>query len=144
MVPGQRKKTPPFLRHSQVGCFVVVYYVRIPCSSVNADETGWSWYIPLAGGTVSVGVVMSEEAHARKKSDLRKTNADCSASDYYLAQVQLSPSIAQFLKHAQMTSSIKSASDYSYDTSTKGGPGFRIVGDAAGVWRAQFIRASIA
>lgn len=90
-----------------------------------------------------MGVVMNEEANARKKSDLRKTNVDFSTGDYYLAQVQLSPAIAQFLEHAQMTSSVKSASDYSYDTSTKGGPGFRIVGDAAGVWRSRFIRASI-
>jgi flavine halogenase len=97
------------------------------------DETGWVWYIPLSNGTVSVGAVVNEEQNTLKRKALREQNPESTLKDYYLSQVKLAPTIARMLENATFVSqSIRSASDYSYAATVKSGPGFRLVGDAAG------------
>ena len=91
------------------------------------------WYIPLNDGTISVGVVVNEEQNKIKRKALREDNPDSTLRDYYLSQVKLAPTIGRMLDNAVFVSStIKSASDYSYSATVKSGPGFRLVGDAAG------------
>lgn len=97
------------------------------------DETGWCWYIPLHNGTISVGVVINEAENTRKRKALREKSPDSTLKDYYLTQVKLATTITTMLEKAVLVSpEIKSASDYSYSATKKSGPGFRLVGDAAG------------
>ncbi|CAK5284694.1 unnamed protein product [Mycena citricolor] len=95
-----------------------------PWFEALTDESGWAWFIPLHNGTVSVGVVMNEEA-----SRARKT-APTSVKEHYLAQLPLAPGLVRLLGKAQLASEIKSAGDYSYAASAYAGPHFRIAGDA--------------
>ena len=95
-----------------------------------SDQTGWAWFIPLHDETVSVGVVMHEEASRRKRTSDEKEILTKTA--YYMSQLKLSPGVMKLLENATICSEIKSASDYSYSASSYAGPNFRLVGDAAG------------
>ncbi|KAJ7479299.1 putative halogenase [Mycena latifolia] len=94
-----------------------------PWFEALTDETGWAWFIPLHNGTVSVGVVLKEEAHRSKKSNLEH-------EAHYRAQVQLAPGVVRLLGRAKLTSEVRSAGDYSYSASHYAGPNYRIAGDA--------------
>lgn len=102
------------------------------------DQSGWSWFIPLHNGTVSVGFVLTEEASRRKKKTHTKdqandTDSNGSLKGHYLNQFQFTPGLAHLLRNAALESEVKSASDYSYSASAFSGDHFRIVGDAAGI-----------
>ncbi|THH14914.1 hypothetical protein EW146_g5488 [Bondarzewia mesenterica] len=98
----------------------------------SVDQSGWSWFIPLHNGTVSVGFVMTEESSiAKKAARARCTSLDTSPlKEHYLDQFQHTPGLSDLLKCAQLQSEVKSASDYSYSASTFSGNHFRIAGDA--------------
>ena len=101
----------------------------------NIDQSGWSWYIPLHDGTVSVGFVISQEHSISKKKATRERCQGTEAStltEHYLEQLQFTPGMAKLLEHAKLASGVKSASDWSYSASTFSGDHFRLVGDAAG------------
>ncbi|VDC04875.1 unnamed protein product [Peniophora sp. CBMAI 1063] len=102
-----------------------------PWFEALTDESGWAWYIPLHDGTTSVGIVMNEGASKRKKDDFRTQNGGSTLLQFYLSQLPLVPGLRTLLERATLVSSIKSASDYSYSASSSGGPGYRLVGDAA-------------
>jgi flavin-dependent dehydrogenase len=101
------------------------------------DETGWTWYIPLHDGTVSVGVVMNQEKSNAKKAAAKEAGENTSLEAHYHRQLKFTPSITTLLGDAEMVKKpdapmVSSASDYSYQASHYAGPGFRLVGDAAG------------
>jgi flavin-dependent dehydrogenase len=95
---------------------------------ILSDETGWAWFIPLANGTTSVGVVLKETASHEKKSKQPDAKA------HYLTELQLTPGLIKLLGDARLVSEIKTAGDYSYSSLNNhySGPNFRIVGDAGG------------
>lgn len=103
------------------------------------DETGWAWFIPLAGSLVSVGVVMNQVKSANKRAALREQsgNPDYSLQDFYLSQVKLSPGLFKdFIPNANMVQKeggplVRQASDYSYSATSYAGPNYRLAGDAA-------------
>ncbi|KAJ7220920.1 putative halogenase, partial [Mycena pura] len=94
-----------------------------PWFQALTDETGWAWFIPLHNGTVSVGVVLKEDANRRKKQGL-------DACAHYLNQLQLAPGVVDLLGCGKLTSEVKSAGDYSYSAAQYAGPNYRIAGDA--------------
>ncbi len=110
------------------------------------DESGWAWYIPQHDGLHSVGVVQNQEIVNQKKRE-RVAAGDENAGktkEFYLEELKLAPGIMALIgESGKLKSSapgeaeegatqIKSASDYSYQASSYGGPGYRIVGDAGG------------
>ncbi|KAJ6529980.1 putative halogenase [Mycena vulgaris] len=95
----------------------------------GTDETGWCWFIPLHNGTVSVGVVLTEESSVSKKRAMPQ--ADNSLKSHYLAQLKLTPGLMRLIGEGELVSDIKSAGDYSYSATNYAGPKFRLVGDAA-------------
>ncbi|KAJ6536372.1 putative halogenase [Mycena capillaripes] len=98
-----------------------------PYFEALTDETGWAWFIPLHNGTVSVGVVMKEEANRLKKSTLAGSDV---GTVHYLTQLKLAPGVLHLLGSAKLSSEVKSAGDYSYSASHYAGPNYRIAGDA--------------
>lgn len=102
---------------------------------VFPDETGWSWYIPLHNGTVSVGFVMSTISSAHKRANATgKERTGSNLRNHYLEQLKFTPGLANLLSDARICSEIKSASDYSYSASAYSGDHFRLAGDAGGVY----------
>ncbi|THH00060.1 hypothetical protein EW145_g7143, partial [Phellinidium pouzarii] len=102
------------------------------------DESGWAWLIPLHNGTTSVGIVMNQDLATAKRQALTPVP---STLDFYLSQLELAPHLRAILGPTGSLiqpgiggsgsgPAIKSASDYSYSSSSYGTPYIRIVGDA--------------
>ncbi|KAJ7908723.1 putative halogenase [Mycena leptocephala] len=85
-----------------------------PWVEALTNETGWAWFIPLHNGTVSVGVVLNEQASRGKKSTLVRPDI---TQTHYLAQLDLAPGVICLLGTAKLTGKVKSAEDYSYSAS---------------------------
>ncbi|KAM3080828.1 hypothetical protein ACMFMG_004782 [Clarireedia jacksonii] len=97
-----------------------------PFFEAQHDGSGWTWFIPLHNGTVSVGVVMNQKLATDKK----KAAAEKSPRDFYLESIQGSRGVAHLLEKAELATDVKHASDWSYSASSYGSPYVRIVGDA--------------
>lgn len=82
--------------------------------------------MPLHDGTRSVGIVQDQAMAADKKRALGRP----SASEYYAQSLDLATRTKQLLKGAELASDVKSASDWSYTSSTYHIPYARICGDA--------------
>jgi flavine halogenase len=92
---------------------------------MSIDESGWAWFIPLNDGTHSVGVVMNQAMMKKKKSA-----SVLSAKEFYLSSLELAPRLNGYLSGGELVTEVKSASDYSYNSSSYAFPYARIVGDA--------------
>lgn len=91
-----------------------------------ADGSGWSWSIPLHDGTVSLGVVIHKDTYSK----LRRELGD--ADSVYQHCLSLCPDMLELLKDAQIVSETKIWQDYSYVAEKFSGPGYWLIGDAAG------------
>lgn len=96
---------------------------------VSAPE-GWVWYIPIREGLVSVGYVTPAETFKKRNKD------DLEA--YYRAQLQDVPEIATWLRNATLVDQphaparVMVERDFNYLHTRLWGPGYVLVGDAAG------------
>ncbi len=88
-------------------------------------DHGWFWFIPFAGARTSVGFVSSSE-HARSK-----TSGE-TLEEFFSRTVQLSPFATEWLRTAHRVSSVRAVADFSYRVASLAGPGWLLVGDAAG------------
>ncbi|KAJ7482206.1 hypothetical protein B0H11DRAFT_2232430 [Mycena galericulata] len=98
---------------------------------------GWAWFIPLQGGTVSVGVVMDSKTSVSKKAAAAAADGKGhTLQEHYLSQLAFTPKLKKLLGAAELRvdasgQTIKSASDFSYTASRYSGDHFRLVGDAS-------------
>lgn len=120
--------------------------VNSPFLESLTDESGWAWYIPQHTGVHSVGVVQNQEIVNKKKRErVAAGNPDAaSAKNFYLEELKHAPEICALIGESGKLSAevpgevngsgpeIKSASDYSYSSSSYAGLGYRVVGDAGG------------
>lgn len=96
-------------------------------SSIDSiGEWGWLWHIPQRDAT-SVGLVLpQEEMKALKASDE-------ALEAFFLRQCRELPYLGRLLEEARyLEGSFHVIRDYSYRSTTVTGPGFYLVGDAAG------------
>lgn len=84
-------------------------------------ERGWCWFIPLADGTTSVGIVAPPDFFKSRKAGL---------TDFFMSTVAACPELAARLKDAQLTAPVTATGNYTYTASRMTGPGFLLVGDA--------------
>ncbi len=98
--------------------------------AVVSVPEGWIWYIPVAQDLISVGVVTSSDALARRGS--------VSVREYFEASVQGCAELAPLLRDAERirfagsTVDLHTIKDYCYSVSKLYGPGWALCGDAAG------------
>ncbi|RDW76454.1 NAD(P)/FAD-dependent oxidoreductase [Aspergillus mulundensis] len=97
-----------------------------PFFEALTDASGWCWAIPLHNGTMSVGIVMSQDLFVSKKKSL----TNLSGSALYRECLNLAPKIQALLSDAELVSDIKSASDWSYNADSYASPYIRLAGDA--------------
>ena len=98
------------------------YVTSIP----EADNLGWAWHIMLQKRT-SVGLVLPRELvkTTKKKGE--------SWENFFLGQCQKLPRMNQLLSSGKFCQgSVSSIADYSYRSTQLTGPGFFLIGDAAG------------
>ncbi|KAE8346272.1 hypothetical protein BDV24DRAFT_147493 [Aspergillus arachidicola] len=83
------------------------------------------YFEALTDGTHSVGVVMDQEMMSQKKAV-----SELSANARYLSWLKLAPRLNGYLTGGKMVTGLKSASDFSYDSSSYAFPYARVAGDA--------------
>jgi flavin-dependent dehydrogenase len=89
-------------------------------------DWGWSWHIPLKRYT-SVGLVVPIDEFRRSSEKF------ASLAEYFLATCRAAPHLGRLLDGCELTNGgIRMMRDFSYVSDVLSGPGFLIVGDAAG------------
>ena len=91
---------------------------------IESYQHGWTWNIPLANDTASVGIVVDSELGQHSISDL-------GVSDYYTNQLNSATRTAHMVSDARMTSPPRVIKDWSYTSDHMIGDGWILVGDAA-------------
>ncbi|KZW00975.1 putative halogenase [Exidia glandulosa HHB12029] len=104
-----------------------------PWFEALTDESGWAWFIPLHNGTVSVGVVVSEESARSEKTRLRRLQSeqDDILTQFYMSRLDLAPGLKRLLGSAKLASPVKHEGDYSYSAKQYSGSNWRLIGDAS-------------
>ncbi|MXY21998.1 MAG: tryptophan 7-halogenase, partial [Dehalococcoidia bacterium] len=91
---------------------------------IESYQHGWTWNIPLADDTASVGIVVDSEIGQRGISRL-------GVSDYYAEQINSAPRTAHMVSNAHMIATPRVIKDWSYTSQRMIGDGWILVGDAA-------------
>jgi flavin-dependent dehydrogenase len=89
--------------------------------SIYRFEHGWMWMIPLPEGVMSVGAVCRPEYLKQRKGR---------TVEYLLDTLKQSPGLWQRMERAELIGEVRVTGNYSYDSTSMGGPGWVLVGDA--------------
>lgn len=84
-------------------------------------DHGWFWFIPLADGTTSVGVVTWPTYLKTRNKPVR---------DFFLDQIALCPALAARLKDAERVSEVEATGNFSYACDHSHGSSYLLLGDA--------------
>ncbi len=85
-------------------------------------EYGWMWMIPLPNGVMSVGAVCRPDYLKQRRGRTR---------EFLYETLKLNPALWKRVQSAQLIGDeVRVTGNYSYDSSTIGGPGWMLVGDA--------------
>jgi flavin-dependent dehydrogenase len=84
-------------------------------------DHGWFWFIPLADGNTSVGVVSWPYYMQSRTLPLQ---------EFFLQTIALSPPLAKRLESATLTTGVEATGNYSYACRRAHGDRFLLVGDA--------------
>src|SRR5690606_12697645 len=82
---------------------------------------GWSWFIPLPDGIMSVGCVCWPEYLKQRRGR---------NEEFLLATLDSMPDAARRMKNATMVSEVRVTGNYSYSCERMAGPGWIMAGDA--------------
>lgn len=111
---------------------------------MNADESGWAWFIPLHNGTTSVGIVVNQSIYNEKlklplppppfASSAIPNPTNSIIVSRYVSSLSLAPGVVKLISNTGKLGehSVKSASDFSYSAPSYAGNHYRIIGDAGG------------
>ena len=109
--------------HREIRTTPPVTYVT---SLDGVGDKGWCWYIALRDN-ISVGLVFPNET----MKDLKE--ADESWEAYLVRRTTSTPVVRELLTNATFCpGSVRVTRDYSYQSSQLAGPGYYLIGDAAG------------
>ncbi len=89
----------------------------------TTDRSGWFWYIPLHGDTVSMGVVAPFDYLFKGRAGHEQT---------YDEEVERCPAVKERVENATRATGYFATRDYSYRSKTVAGDGWVLVGDAFG------------
>ena len=90
--------------------------------SIYGFEHGWMWMIPLPGGVMSVGAVCRPDYLKQRKGR---------TLEFLFDTLKLSPGLWRRIESAELIGNeARVTGNYSYDSSSMGGPGWVLVGDA--------------
>jgi len=96
---------------------------EVTCILNTESKDAWFWYIPLADGTVSVGLVGDNDFLLKR---------GCKPQDTFDAEIKNCPGIKRRLLDATQVGRLQVAKEFSYRTKKQAGDGWVLVGDAGG------------
>lgn len=90
--------------------------------SMYRFEHGWMWMIPLPEGVMSVGAVCWPDYLKQRKGR---------TVEFLIETLKLNPALWRRMQHAELIGGeVRVTGNYSYDSTSMGGPGWVLVGDA--------------
>jgi flavin-dependent dehydrogenase len=89
--------------------------------SIYRFDYGWSWFIPLSDGLMSIGCVCFPEYLKQRRGR---------TGEFLLETLKLMPGAVERMADAEIVGDVRVTGNYSYTSSTMTGPGFVMVGDA--------------
>ncbi|WP_386069306.1 NAD(P)/FAD-dependent oxidoreductase [Tahibacter sp. UC22_41] len=89
--------------------------------SIYRFDYGWSWFIPLADGLMSIGCVCFPEYLKRRKGR---------TGEFLLETLKLMPGAVERMADAEIVGEVRVTGNYSYTCKSMSGPGYIMVGDA--------------
>lgn len=89
--------------------------------SIYRFEYGWSWFIPLSDGLMSIGCVCFPEYLKQRRG---KT------TEFLLATLERIPETHARMKNARIVNEVRVTGNYSYVSTRMAGPRYLLVGDA--------------
>ncbi|KAH6667870.1 hypothetical protein B0J14DRAFT_567223 [Halenospora varia] len=78
----------------------------------------------------SIGILMNQDISISRRQAAGKGDNCQSVRDFYLSSLSLAPNLFQLLEGSKLATDVKSATDYSYSSSSYAIPHARTVGDA--------------
>ena len=96
---------------------------EVTCILHTNSKDAWFWYIPLADGTVSVGLVGDNDFVLKRQGPPEKAFAE---------EIANCPGIKRRLQDATQVGKFNVAKEFSYRTTQQTGDGWVLVGDAGG------------
>jgi flavin-dependent dehydrogenase len=88
----------------------------------SLEDGGWFWFIPLAQGVTSVGLVLGTEKVKAREGELEEFLAE---------RIQKTPALASRMTKAERVAPVRTISNFSYSSAKFAGDRFILVGDAA-------------
>ncbi|TDR47798.1 flavin-dependent dehydrogenase [Tahibacter aquaticus] len=89
--------------------------------SIYRFDYGWSWFIPLSDGLMSIGCVCFPEYLKQRKGR---------TGEFLLETLKLMPGAVERMAEAEIVGEVRVTGNYSYTCSRMSGPGYIMVGDA--------------
>ena len=90
--------------------------------SIYNFDHGWMWMIPLPDGVMSVGAVCRPDYLKQRRGR---------TEDFFFETLKLHPAMWKRMEQAKLIDGeVRVTGNYSYDSTTIGGPGWMLVGDA--------------
>ncbi len=90
--------------------------------SIYNFDYGWMWMIPLPDGVMSIGAVCRPEYLKQRRGRTQ---------EFFFDTLKLHPALWKRTEKAKLIDDeVRVTGNYSYDSSTIGGPGWMLVGDA--------------
>lgn len=98
---------------------------------LGGEKRGWIWVFPLEKDRVTAGVVMDNFHLRNKKREFQEKGHPDWQMALYQEELLESPFVADLLQGSQLMTELFVEGDYSYNSSTKYGPRYALVGDAS-------------
>lgn len=89
--------------------------------SIYRFDHGWSWFIPLSDGLMSIGCVCFPEYLKQRKGR---------TGEFLVETLKLMPGAVERMAEAEIVGETRVTGNYSYTCSRMSGPGYIMVGDA--------------
>jgi flavin-dependent dehydrogenase len=89
--------------------------------SIYRFDYGWSWFIPLSDGLMSIGCVCFPEYLKQRRG---KT------TEFLLATLERIPETRERMRNARIVNEVRVTGNYSYVSTRMAGPRYLLVGDA--------------
>src|SRR5438105_13443554 len=90
--------------------------------SMYRFENGWLWMIPLPDGVMSMGAVCRPDYLKQRRGR---------TLEFLLETLERNPALWQRMRRAELIGNeVRVTGNYSYDSSSMGGPGWVLIGDA--------------
>lgn len=97
---------------------------------LGGNKRGWIWVFPLGPNRITAGVVVDNAYLREQKQALTEAGSKDWRHDLFMQELGESPFVSSLIEGGTFVMPVITEGDYSYNSSTKYGPRFALVGDA--------------